>query len=148
MDFKEWPYCAKVTKSGLDLPTKGSSDYDRSLLSTRQFLEERSLPVRYTTYHRFMKMNKHTVESCGELFDEVLSEKIDVEPFCLVGNKMLHDVEVPLTPIVDYKIWKGDEWWKSSPEVTDCFSIRTFGYGPLQILLESKYPRRCKYEGK
>ena len=146
VDFSSYPYYAKVTKNGLDLPASGGDDYSRSLRSTRAFLEEKELPIRYTTFHRFMRINKQSIKDSETLFDEVIERDIDVEPFCLVGNVMISKTEIVLTPVVDYKIWKGDEWWKSSPEVTDCFSIRTIGYGPLQLLLESKYKNKCKYE--
>ena len=148
VDFDSYPFYAKLTSSnGIDLPKSPSTDYNKSLVSTRCFLQEHDLPTRYTTMHRFIRMKKSDVLGCGELFDEINEKDLSVEPFVLVGNWGIKNSGIKTIPVKDYKISRGDEWWKSNPGITDCFSVRHLYYGPLLILLQSLYQNKCDYEG-
>ena len=102
------------------------------------------MSTKYMTMHRFIRMNKSAIKACEPLFKEVIATDLDVEPFVLVGNYMAGSVQIEA--IRDYKVNCGSDWWKTSKEITDCFSIRSLRYGPLLTLLTGLYSKKCKYE--
>lgn len=145
--FPAYPYYMKLTDEGTSLPKSGKTAYNRALAETRTFLEEHGLPARYMTLHRDMRMTKSAVLACKPLFDEVFTKGTSVEPFAVVGNYMIANCGIKPRAVHDYKIFRGSEWWKSSPDVTDTFSTTTLtALGGLLPLVAGKYPTPSKYE--
>ena len=100
-------------------------------------------------YDPILLTAKYNIEYHIHYFDEIAKNRIAVEPFLLLGN-WEHTFGKSKDDIFyyhDYKVFKGCEWWKSSPSVTDTFSTIPFLYGyGLFNLLSGLYKNKCKYE--
>lgn len=146
VDYNDYPFFAKLCSTGTELPKIAGNEYGRELVATRQYLESHGLPTRYMTMHRNMRLKKSAVLECSDMMEEILNNKLGVEPFVLVGNYMIKNYNISVEPVEDYKIFRGSQWWMSSPEVTDCFSTTSLKYNGLQTLLDGLFDEKCIYE--
>ena len=147
VDFSNYPFYAKLTSGGLDIPNKNKTGYQKALLSTKEYLKSKDLPFRFMALHRNMKMIRNAVLDCFPMFNEILEGVLSVEPYILVGNWMVKHYGIRVQPVKDYKITKGSDWWKSSGKITDTYSVGDLKYNSgLQILLSGKYDKKCIYE--
>ena len=149
VDFAQYPFYCRLTSTGTLIPNKENSNYSKFLKDTRDYLKSKNLSILFTTIHRDMKVTKNSVTACSSMFDEILENKIPVEPFLLLGNWEYSNgvSKDDIRFIEDYKIRQGSNWWMSSPEIIDQFSVGPFKHGiGFYTLLGLKYKVKSKYE--
>lgn len=147
VDFDNYPIYAKLIKNDIQLATNSLNRYGKFILSTKKLLTDLNLPTYYFTLHRNLHVFKDTLNECREIFENILKEKLECEPFVFILNYRYHKQKFKFTPVKDVKITEITQWYKADPTQTEAFSTKDFEENSeLNQLIKDLYPDKSKYE--
>ena len=148
VDFDNYPFYVKKFGDKNELPSKGKSVYKKLLAKTREELEKQGLSVYYSTLHRNMHGSRAIYEECRDYLNQVILEKIPLEPHAFTINyRFTKKGDFEFKPVKDVKLNGGGDWWMVNPSKTECFSTSDFEPGiGLDCLMNGMFNKKSKYE--